>query len=82
MRLDGVTVEQFDNDHERRSVYIVEDPALERAIHARLKRLLAPATHRAFQFEVTRAERLLVACYDSAEGGGHFPRAPRSGPSD
>ncbi|MDB5678015.1 2OG-Fe(II) oxygenase [Sphingomonas bacterium] len=70
--VDGVTVEQFDHDHKRRSDYLVTDPELQRAIHARLKRLLAPAIQRAFQFEVTRVERLLVACYDSEAGGGHF----------
>jgi predicted 2-oxoglutarate/Fe(II)-dependent dioxygenase YbiX/peroxiredoxin len=69
--VDGVTVEQFDHDHKRRSDFVVEDPELQRAIHARLKRLLIPAIHRAFHFEVTRVERLLVARYDSAEGG-HF----------
>ena len=70
--VNGVTVEQFDADHKVRSDYLVEQPDLVRAIHARLKRLLAPAIQRAFQFEVTRVERMLVACYDSAGGGGHF----------
>ncbi|THD36849.1 MAG: 2OG-Fe(II) oxygenase [Sphingomonas sp.] len=70
--VNGVTVEQFDNNHKRRSDHLVEDPDLQRAIHARIARLLAPAIKRAFQFEVTRIERLLVACYDSADGGGHF----------
>ena len=69
--VDGVTVEQFDHDHKRRSDFLVEDAELRRAIHARLKRLLIPAIQRAFQFEVTRVERLLVARYDAAEGG-HF----------
>ena len=70
--VDGVTVELFDNEHKRRSDFLVDDPELERAIHARLKRLLVPAIQRAFQFEVTRVERLLVARYGSADGGGHF----------
>lgn len=69
--VNGVTVEQFDYDHKRRSDFVVEDPELRHAIHARLKRSLIPAIQRAFQFEVTRVERLLVARYDSGEGG-HF----------
>lgn len=69
--IDGVTVEQFDHHHKRRSDYMVEDVALHRAIHARLQRLLLPMIHRAFQFDVTRVERLLVARYGSEEGG-HF----------
>ena len=70
--LDGVTVERFDHQHKRRSDYLIEDLELHRAIHARLRRLLLPMIHRAFQFEVTRIERLLVARYGSEEGGGHF----------
>lgn len=68
----GVTVEKFDHQHKRRSDYLVEDTDLQRAIHARLRRLLIPMIRRAFQFEVTRVERLLVARYGSADGGGHF----------
>jgi predicted 2-oxoglutarate/Fe(II)-dependent dioxygenase YbiX len=70
--VNGVTVEQFDHAHKRRSDYMVEDPELQRAIHTRLHRLLVPMIHRAFQFNVTRVERLLVARYGSEEGGGHF----------
>ena len=70
--VDGVTVERFDYQHKRRSDYLVTDPDLQHAIRARLRRLLAPMIHRAFQFEVTRVERLLVARYGSEDGGGHF----------
>jgi len=70
--VNGVTVEQFDHNHKRRSDYIVEDPELERAIHVRLRRSLVPMIRRAFQFEVTRVERLLVARYGDEDGGGHF----------
>lgn len=70
--VDGVTVERFDPNHKRRSDFVVGEPDLTSAIHARLQRLLIPAIRRAFQFDVTRVERLLVACYDGAGAGGHF----------
>jgi predicted 2-oxoglutarate/Fe(II)-dependent dioxygenase YbiX/peroxiredoxin len=70
--VDGITVEQMDHSHKRRSDFLVTDPELVQAIHARLARLLAPQIKRAFQFDATRVERLLVACYDGDNGGGHF----------
>ncbi len=70
--VDGVTVERSDHAHKRRSDFLITDPELTRRVHARISRLLAPQIKRAFQFEVTRIERLLVACYNGDEGGGHF----------
>ena len=70
--VDGITVERFDHDHKRRSDFLVEDGDLKRDVHARLRRMLLPMILRAFQFDVTRVERLLVARYGSEEGGGHF----------
>lgn len=69
----GRTVLHFDYTHKRRADWTIEDPALVRACHARLQRRLVPEIRRAFQFEVTRIERNIIACY-TAEDGGHFNR--------
>ncbi|WP_374942505.1 2OG-Fe(II) oxygenase [Sphingomonas sp.] len=70
----GVTVLKTDHDHKRRADCIVEDKTLLDDIRARLTRFLKPQIKRAFQFDATRVERWLVACYDGedAGGGGHF----------
>lgn len=68
----GITVEQTDYTHKRRSDFIVTDRDLTQVIHARIAGRLVPQIKRAFQFDATRIERLLVACYDGENGGGHF----------
>lgn len=68
---EGKTVEIVDHSHKRRSDCMVEDAALNAACTKRIRNRLAPEIHKAFQFEVTRIERYLVACYRSEEGG-HF----------
>lgn len=68
----GITVEQTDHSHKRRSDFLVADGDLAQMINARIARRLAPQIKRAFQFDATRIERLLVACYDGDNGGGHF----------
>lgn len=67
----GKTRLLVDPTHKMRRDYFVSDPALVRELHAKLKRRLDPMVRRAFQFETTRIERLLVACYE-AETNGHF----------
>ena len=37
----------------------------------RIRRRLVPEIHKAFQFQVTRMERCIVACYDAVDHG-HF----------
>jgi predicted 2-oxoglutarate/Fe(II)-dependent dioxygenase YbiX/peroxiredoxin len=69
--VDGKTVLMTDPNHKRRRDYMIEEPALQRQLALRVRRRLAPMIHRAFQFEATRMERYIVACYD-AEAGGHF----------
>ncbi len=70
--IDGKTVGVLDNFKRRRDVY-VEDPALRQEIVVRLNRRLLPEIQRVYQFEATRIERYLVACYDAAEGGYFRP---------
>jgi predicted 2-oxoglutarate/Fe(II)-dependent dioxygenase YbiX/peroxiredoxin len=69
--VDGKTVAVVDHRHKRRSDYDITDEALKKAIAARIERRLRPMIQRAFQFDATRMERYIVACYD-ATSGGHF----------
>lgn len=67
----GSTVAAMDHGHKRRRDCMIEDEALRSAIQARVQRRIVPAIQKAFQFQVTRMERYIVACYDGASGG-HF----------
>lgn len=67
----GITVARFDPRHKRRTDHIIKDEALIERLKARVALALCPMIKRAFQFDATRIERFLVACYD-AEHGGHF----------
>ena len=69
--VEGKTRPVLDPGMKVRSDCVVDDPALAQAIIARLTTRLAPLIKRTFQFDATRVERLLVGCYDAAEGG-HF----------
>lgn len=68
---DGKTVRVLDHSHKRRSDYVIADDEIRRACQARVLRRLVPEIRKAFQFEVTRMERYIVACYE-AETRGHF----------
>jgi predicted 2-oxoglutarate/Fe(II)-dependent dioxygenase YbiX len=69
--VNGKTVQIIDHGHKQRSDVIIEDPTLRDRLQSRIHDRVNPMIARAFQFEVTRMERYLVACYD-AESGGHF----------
>jgi predicted 2-oxoglutarate/Fe(II)-dependent dioxygenase YbiX len=62
-------------DHrlKRRNDLPLVAPALREAICDQLRRRLLPAVKAYFQFDATRMDRYIVACYDSAVGG-HFYR--------
>ncbi len=68
--IDGFTRLITDPRHKRRKDVLLEDKALIDASRERIRRRLVPEIQRAFQFEVTRLERYLVACY--AAGAGWF----------
>jgi predicted 2-oxoglutarate/Fe(II)-dependent dioxygenase YbiX/peroxiredoxin len=68
---DGITVLKLDHTHKKRQDHVIEDQALIDQLKGRMGQTLRPMIRRAFQFDVTRVERFLVACYD-AEGGGYF----------
>ncbi|MCP1469838.1 hypothetical protein J3E64_001520 [Sphingobium sp. OAS761] len=69
----GITVMRIDPDHKIRRDYTIEDQPLVNHLKARMNVALRPMIQRAFQFDVTRVERFLIACYDAADGG-HFRR--------
>ena len=68
---EGRTVGTHDYGQKRRRDLVIEDAATQAAIRARINRRLVPEIRKAFQFQATRIERYIVACYDAAEGG-HF----------
>jgi predicted 2-oxoglutarate/Fe(II)-dependent dioxygenase YbiX/peroxiredoxin len=68
---EGRTIYVQDTRHKVRRDVILEDEALKTQIRMRIQRRLLPEIKKTFQFEATRIERYLVACYDAAEVG-HF----------
>ena len=66
---DGRTVGAVDHSHKKRKDAQIEDEPLRLAMKARIERRLVPEIKKAFQFNATRIERYIVACYDSGEGG-------------
>jgi predicted 2-oxoglutarate/Fe(II)-dependent dioxygenase YbiX len=66
--VEGKFVGRFDDQKRRRDADIPDGP-LREGLRARLAMRLLPEIKRAFQFEVTRIERYIVACYDAEEGG-------------
>jgi peroxiredoxin/predicted 2-oxoglutarate/Fe(II)-dependent dioxygenase YbiX len=77
--VDGRTVGVLESGFKRREDFtfdtVPELEALRAAVRARLTRRLVPEIRKAFQFDVTRIERYIVACYDGERQG--FFRAHR-----
>lgn len=71
--VDGKTRRVVDHRFKRRSDLVVAHRQLREAIRSQIVRRLVPAIERFFQFQATRMDRYIVACYDSAVGG-HFYR--------
>lgn len=69
--VDGRTRLVSDPSHKLRKDVILDDAGLIDQARARISRRLSPVIAKAFQFQATRIERYLVACYD-AETGGHL----------
>ena len=67
----GVTLVEQDERSKKRFDCEIDDAALRMAAMKRIFWRLLPELKKAFQFEATRMERYLVACYD-AETGGYF----------
>ncbi len=70
--VDGKTVPALDSYKRRRDAYI-SDMALIGRVRLALSRRLLPQIRKAFQYDVTRQERDVVACYDAADGGYFLP---------
>ncbi len=68
---DGMTVQKHDPAHKRRHDWLINDPTLREACRERVRRRVVPEIARAFQFDATRIERFLVACY-RGDDQGHF----------
>jgi peroxiredoxin len=69
--IDGKTVGVVNHRHKQRFDCAIADEELCREARLRIERRLVPVLRKCFQYEVTRIERYIVACYD-AESGGHF----------
>jgi peroxiredoxin/predicted 2-oxoglutarate/Fe(II)-dependent dioxygenase YbiX len=70
-QIDGKTVGIHDDNFKKRRDFLIENPNLQRQLSAIILRRVVPEVEKAFQFEITRFERYLIACYD-AESGGYF----------
>jgi predicted 2-oxoglutarate/Fe(II)-dependent dioxygenase YbiX/peroxiredoxin len=71
--VEGVTQALVDHGHKRRADCPIDDEELIGSLRANLFHLLRPLVKRAFQFEATRIERWIVACYDGGTGGYFRP---------
>ena len=69
--VEGRTVELKDAKHKVRRDVLIEDQAVIRQTQARIHRRIVPEIRKVHQFQVTRMERYLIACY-AAEERGHF----------
>jgi len=67
----GMTKLLVDPAHKVRCDCLIEEPELARQLNLRIMHRLVPMIRRAFAFEASRVERLIVGCYE-AESGGHF----------
>ena len=67
----GRTVGKVDHGVKRRFDVLIESEQLRKGAMARISRRLLPMIRRAFDFDATRMERHIVACYEAA-GGGYF----------
>jgi predicted 2-oxoglutarate/Fe(II)-dependent dioxygenase YbiX/peroxiredoxin len=69
--VDGKTVAMTDHAHKRRKDCVIDDQQLIGEIQARVRRRIVPEILKVHQFQVTRMERYIVACY-AAEDEAHF----------
>ncbi len=65
----GRSTTVMDSGFKRRRDCVLRDPELVQQVQARIARRVVPEIRKVFQFEASRLERLIVACYDSADQG-------------
>lgn len=68
---DGLTVAAIDHAHKQRRDVGIDDETLIGVLKQRVIRRVVPEIRKAYQFDVTRMERYIVAAY-SQRHGGHF----------
>jgi len=71
--IDGKTTTLTDARFKRRSDVGVVAPEVRELVRGHIVRRLVPEIERYFQFQATRMDRYVIACYDSSVGG-HFSR--------
>jgi len=71
--IEGKTTTLTDGRLKRRRDVPVQAPEVRELVRDHVVRRLLPQIERNFQFQATRMDRYIVACYDS-ESGGHFFR--------
>lgn len=69
--VDGKTTSILDYGHKRRSDVHIEDDDLRNTIQSKVLRRVVPEIRKVHNFEITRMERYIIGCYDSATKG-HF----------
>jgi predicted 2-oxoglutarate/Fe(II)-dependent dioxygenase YbiX len=70
--VDGKTTTLTDARFKRRSDVGVVTPEVRELVRNHIVRRLVPEIERYFQFQATRMDRYIVACYDSSVGGHFF----------
>lgn len=70
---DGKTIGVQDSKFKRRTDLTIEDLDIRKQINAAIHNRLKPEILKAFQFNTTRIERYIVACYTAAEAGFFRP---------
>ncbi|MCC7275670.1 MAG: 2OG-Fe(II) oxygenase [Alphaproteobacteria bacterium] len=78
---DGRSVGVLDRSRKRRNDCLIEDADLRRGLQDRVASRLIPMIARAYQFQATRIERYIVACYDGAERGFFFHHRDNTTPA-
>lgn len=70
---DGKTVGVINHSHKRRFDCTIEDMDLRQTLCTRIRTAIVPMVKRAYQFEISRIERWIIACYDAGVGGYFRP---------
>ncbi|MGE0718210.1 MAG: 2OG-Fe(II) oxygenase [Alphaproteobacteria bacterium] len=78
---DGRSVGVLDRARKRRKDCVITDQSLKQTMQRRIHDRLVPMIRRAFQFEASRIERYIVACYDGADRGFFFPHRDNTTPA-
>lgn len=76
----GKTIGVLDDFKRRRDTTLTDD-ALLTELRIRIRDRLAPEVLKAFQYQATRIERYIVACYDAADGGYFKPHRDNTTPA-